>query len=69
MFGSRECRRYGEKTYYDKSTMANGDVRETRYSFNDADHAEWNKKPYKAKAVFAYAFYLGCRYFITTLGA
>lgn len=53
-----------KKTYYDKSTMANGDVWETRYSYNDADHAEWNKKPYKAKAVFACAFYLGARYFI-----
>ncbi len=53
-----------KKDYYDKTTMPNGDVWEFRYSFNDADHAEWNKKPYKSKATFACAFYLGARYFI-----
>lgn len=51
-------------SYYNKTTMPNGDVWETRYSYNDADHAEWNKKPFKTKAVFACAFYLGARYFL-----
>lgn len=34
--------------------------------YNDIDHAEWNKKPYKAKAGFACAFYLGARYFLNS---
>lgn len=55
-----------KKDYYNKSTMPNGDVWETRYSYNDAEHAEWNKKPYKTKATFACAFYVGARYFFNS---
>lgn len=50
--------------YYNKTTMPNGDVKETRYSYNDAEHAEYNKKGYETKATFACAFYVGARYFI-----
>lgn len=52
--------------YYEKGTRPNGDVWEKRYSYNDADHAEWNKKPYKTKASFACAFYVGARYFLNS---
>lgn len=37
-----------------------------RYSYNDIDHAKWNKDPYKSKAVFACSFFLGARYFISS---
>lgn len=52
-----------KKDYYHEATMPNGDVWETRYSYNDADHAVYNKKPYKTAATFACAFYVGARYF------
>lgn len=50
--------------YYNKTTMPNGDVSETRYSYNDAEHAKYNTKGYETKATFACAFYVGARYFI-----
>ncbi len=34
--------------------------------YNDIDHAQWNKKPYKTKATFACAFFVGARYFFNS---
>lgn len=52
-----------EKADYYKESQVGSETWETRYSFNDADHCEWNKKPYKTKATFACSFYVGARYF------
>lgn len=54
-----------KKSYHHEADMPYGSMT-VRYDYNDADHAEWNKKPYKAKATFACALFVGARYFLNS---
>ncbi len=53
-----------ESKDYTKESTVNGKIWKWSGGYNDIDHAEWNRKPYKSKAVFACSFHIGARYFI-----